>query len=58
METSGIINIDKELCEGCGRCKEICPVDAIYGEEGEAYTIDQDKCVMCGQCVQIGRAHV
>lgn len=57
METSGIINIDKELCEGCGRCKEVCPVDAIYGEEGEAYTIDQDKCVMCGQCVQICSAY-
>lgn len=53
MEISGIINIDKEICEGCERCKEICPVDAIYGEGGKPLSIDQDKCVMCGQCIQV-----
>ncbi len=57
MEASGIINIDKELCMGCGRCKEVCPVDAIYGEEGEPLSINQDKCVMCGQCVQVCSAY-
>ncbi len=57
METSGTINIDKELCVGCGRCKEVCPVDAISGEEGQPHVIDQDKCVMCGQCVQICSAY-
>ena len=48
-----IINIDKELCTGCRRCAEVCPVNAIEGEEGKTQTINSDRCVICGQCVQI-----
>jgi len=48
-----IINIDKELCTGCRRCTEVCPVNAIEGEEGKPQTINSDRCVICGQCVQI-----
>ena len=47
-----IINIDKELCTGCRRCAEVCPVDAIEGQEGMAQTINTERCVVCGQCVQ------
>jgi len=48
-----IVNIDKELCTGCRRCAEVCPVNAIEGEEGKTQTINSDRCVICGQCVQI-----
>lgn len=48
-----IINIDKELCTGCRRCAEICPVNAIEGEDGKPQIINSDRCVVCGQCVQI-----
>jgi ferredoxin hydrogenase len=47
-----IINIDKELCTGCRRCAEVCPVNAIVGEEGKPQSIDTNLCVICGQCVQ------
>lgn len=47
-----IINIDKELCTGCRRCAEVCPVNAIEGEEGKPQSINTDLCVVCGQCVQ------
>lgn len=46
------VYIDQELCTGCKMCVDVCPVDAISGEQGKPQTIDQDKCVMCGQCVQ------
>ena len=49
---TAIINIDKELCTGCRRCAEVCPVDAIEGNDGEPQKINSDKCVVCGQCVQ------
>ena len=52
-----VINIDSELCTGCRRCVQICPVDAIEGEQGKPQTINSDKCVMCGQCVQICSAY-
>lgn len=51
VETS-IIRIDKELCTGCRRCAEICPVDAIEGTQGEPQSINVERCVVCGQCVQ------
>jgi iron-only hydrogenase group A len=48
-----IINIDQELCTGCRRCADVCPVYAIEGEQGQPQTINTDRCVLCGQCVQI-----
>lgn len=52
-----VINIDQELCTGCRRCAEVCPVDAIKGEDGKAQSIDTNRCVVCGQCVQICSAY-
>jgi len=38
-----------DQCTACGKCKEICPVEAI--NEGKAqYTIDAEKCIDCGNC--------
>lgn len=48
-----IINIDKELCTGCRRCAEVCPVNAIEGEDEKPQVINLDRCVVCGQCVQM-----
>lgn len=52
-----IVNIDKEICTGCRRCANVCPVDAIEGKQGESQTINEDKCIICGKCVQICSAY-
>jgi len=52
-----IVKIDAERCTGCQRCKEICPVAAIEGDQGKPQTINARKCVMCGHCVQICSAY-
>ena len=48
------------ICNGCGRCSEICPVDCIEinkvaGENNrivlEEFIIDLNKCIFCGNCV-------
>lgn len=60
--------IDQEGCIKCGRCKEVCPYEAIVKYDrpcavacgvnaiGSDYLdraeIDQEKCVSCGRCIQ------
>jgi len=41
--------VDKKKCTGCGRCVNICAVQAIKIEKGKA-TINKD-CIGCGACV-------
>lgn len=42
--------VDKEKCDGCGACVEVCPVDAIKVESDTA-VVDEEECVDCGSCV-------
>lgn len=41
---------DPDLCNGCGNCEEICPVQAISLNEGEKAEINPDMCCGCGMC--------
>lgn len=45
------IEINPELCKGCGICKRQCPVNAITGEVKQAHVINPDICIKCGACV-------
>ena len=48
------IEVDKELCSGCGVCVGVCPFDAIRLEKSDddlIMVIDDLKCKRCGLCV-------
>ena len=44
------VNVNMELCTGCGACVEACPVEAISIQDGKAH-VDVDECVECGACL-------
>jgi len=41
-----------DLCNGCGACVPICPVNAITMHEGKA-KIDPFQCIGCGACIPV-----
>ena len=43
--------IDEEKCTACGRCKKVCPVEAISGKKKVPHRIDPEKCIRCGACI-------
>ena len=45
-----VLQIDPELCKGCGKCMKQCPMEAISGQIRMPHVIDTDKCIKCGAC--------
>ncbi len=44
--------IDMNLCDLCGMCEKVCPVDAISISKGRI-DIDENLCIYCYACVKI-----
>ena len=45
------VRLDRERCNACGKCREVCPVWAI--ELDGAPSIDQLSCIPCGACDRV-----
>ena len=41
------------LCDQCGACAEVCPVEAISDDENGVYQIDEEICTNCVLCVEV-----
>ena len=49
---SGVVTLelDAEVCTGCGMCREVCPQGVFSVERGKARIRDKDACMECGAC--------
>ena len=43
------LKIDKDLCVGCGKCEQLCPMKNIKIVDNKA--VSQGQCTMCYRCV-------
>ncbi len=43
------IEIDKDLCTGCGACVAVCPTGTISVVEGKA-AVSEEESIFCGHC--------
>jgi electron transport complex protein RnfB len=50
MKTNYYIEIDSELCTGCGICVDRCQMDALTLVD-DISTVNRKKCLGCGLCV-------
>ena len=47
--------VDENICVGCGRCIDLCPINAIVLamlEEKRKAKIDIYRCIGCYRCIQ------
>ena len=44
-------HVDDTSCNSCGKCIQVCPVDAISGKPKEPYVVNENKCIGCGMCI-------
>ncbi len=48
----GALRLDASRCpEGCTRCMDACPVEAISANAGQGTRLDLGRCLFCGDCV-------
>ena len=46
-------SINYDLCDGCGKCFEVCSFDAIIYEEGSKPVIIKEFCEGCTACMRV-----
>jgi ferredoxin len=45
------LEIDNAICDECGTCISVCPVDAL--ELTNELRVDIAKCIVCKNCVKV-----
>jgi NAD-dependent dihydropyrimidine dehydrogenase PreA subunit len=42
--------LDRDLCNGCGRCQEVCPHAVFFVADRKAIVVARGNCMECGAC--------
>lgn len=51
LEDVSTLELNEDLCIGCGLCTEVCPHTVFEMKDGKADVVDIDGCIECGACV-------
>jgi NAD-dependent dihydropyrimidine dehydrogenase PreA subunit len=52
LENLATLELNAEVCIGCGRCTEVCPHQVFKLEGKRASIIERDACMECGACAK------
>ena len=47
------VSIDREACNGCEECLEVCTTDVLEMRSGKAALVHAEECIGCESCVEI-----
>jgi NAD-dependent dihydropyrimidine dehydrogenase PreA subunit len=46
------ITVDKDKCDACESCVDICPAEVLEMVDGKAEPVNMDECMGCESCVE------
>ena len=50
LKNVATLELDRELCIGCGMCDRVCPHRVFTVAEKKSRIADRDACMECGAC--------
>jgi len=55
MQTTSIVDIDKDACTGCGACVSMCPKQILFIDDktGKCRVSDEAKCDRLSGCERV-----
>ena len=51
------VSLNKEACNGCEECLEICTAGVFEMRNGKAVAVNAADCIGCESCVEICEQH-